>query len=76
MSDDQADICDLIIHHKERTIERILRFQSGRIISAETVGGPYVVGDWDVIRCEFVKHYAKLSYANGWLYRVEEVVDI
>ena len=76
MDDLKADICDLIIHHKERVIERVLRLHSGKVVSAEIVGGPYVVGDWNVIRAEFLKHHAEESYRLGRLFRVEEVIGL
>lgn len=76
MSSSGVEICHLIIHHEERTIERVLRERSGRVVSAETVGGPYPTGDFDQIRSHFLRHYAGLCLTNGWQFRVEEVVSL
>ena len=76
MNESEAEICHLIIHHEERTIERVLRLRSGRVVSAETVGGPYPTGDFNQIRSHFLRHYAGLSLKNGWQFRVEEVDEL
>ena len=73
MNDSEAEICHIIIHHSERTIERVMRQRNGKGVSWETVGGPYPTGDFDQIAIHFRRHYAALCLKNGWQFRVEEV---
>ena len=73
MNESEAEICHIIIHHSERTIERVLRLRTGKVVSWETVGGPYPTGDFGQIAIHFRRHYAELSHKNGWQLRVEEV---